>query len=686
MRVFLLVGLFLYSLALSPAYAAQILSPSITGTLTVGSYKAHGPVTPIMLQHLLYDNLNHPLKLIFGQDNATVRNCAAWPNYTSHYEVDVGFPPNWNLTNAKKNGQLACLEVFFLEHAASGSADLNQQHPLDVTDVRLIPAYILPTEQSIDYTSFTVPEYADFKMHGTSMADLAASGDISISATSSDGVPSVHIVCTTDLECGRNSEGYPCRTNPKCGDISETLTEVARGDFLHTGTQQILVREDYNFPDAEQAYGYGYGSFYLLFAPVGGGKPYDVFSFSSDCLSSALQKNMSSEPVQCVSGWPGLPPPETPTISKALQLKPGFDCAKARTPLEHLICMDKGLAAQDAELNTVYAYAVAGLAASGQATLQKAQLDWLKSLSSVCQLPARESVPGHELANALACVSIQYARQTAALLPQYTISIVDIGNFKSSFDDNEQISSQLPIDIPESEPAYPAFGKDGVWYVTAGTGGATNPSCHHDWGSDCGAVYELRKSASGEWSKTIIYAFQGGETGGEPDDAQLTIGPDGSLYGTTMVGGGLFRAIGVPCQCGVVFRLSPPSKGQTNWHYEVLHSFSGYPGDGKEQGYGQDQPLTLGARGEIFGATKVGGPTDFGVVFELLPAPTDRDWPEALLYSFDGDPEMPEGITNTSSAPLTYHNGTLTFSITIGHPGFGSSKEMIELSPKSQQT
>jgi uncharacterized repeat protein (TIGR03803 family) len=451
---------------------------------------------------------------------------------------------------------------------------------------------------------------------------------------------------------------------------------VARGDFLHTGTRQILVREDYDFPAAERAYGYGYGSFYLLFNPTHAGKPYDAYLFSPGCLSSATQNNTSTEPVPCVTGWPNMPPPEPPTIAKSLEFKPGFECAKAATPLEHLICTDRGLSAQDSELNVLYQYTRANLEPDAQTTLRTAQLRWLKALQTTCQLPDRGGVPSDEQVNAVACVSQQYTHRIGELLPHYMVSIAAASTVDVDFDDDEELPSTLPTDVPGAVLPHPAFGKDGAWYVTTDVGGANSPSCHRDSGNDCGAIVRLQKSASGTWLKSVIYAFQGEETGGEPENVELVIGPDNSLYGTTTVGGG-------SCQCGVVFRLSPPANGQTLWHYEVLHSFAGYPGDGKVQGWWHDQPLTLGPKGEIFGMTKNGGPKDAGVVFELLPAPPGRDWPEAILFTFEGQTGMPDGITNTSDSPLIDKNGTLIFPATLGNPGFGSSKEIVELHPQS---
>jgi uncharacterized repeat protein (TIGR03803 family) len=52
---------------------------------------------------------------------------------------------------------------------------------------------------------------------------------------------------------------------------------------------------------------------------------------------------------------------------------------------------------------------------------------------------------------------------------------------------------------------------------------------------------------------TTLYAFTGGTDGGEPASA-LIPGPNGSLYGTTALGGQFPNSNGY----GTVFQLSPP--------------------------------------------------------------------------------------------------------------------------------
>jgi len=79
----------------------------------------------------------------------------------------------------------------------------------------------------------------------------------------------------------------------------------------------------------------------------------------------------------------------------------------------------------------------------------------------------------------------------------------------------------------------------------------------------------------------------------------------GRLYGVASGGGTGY---------GVVFRLSPPTPGQTAWSEVVLHSFNILT-SGDNPAYG----LVADPQGHLFGTAYYGGTGLGGTVFEVTP-------------------------------------------------------------------
>ena len=135
-----------------------------------------------------------------------------------------------------------------------------------------------------------------------------------------------------------------------------------------------------------------------------------------------------------------------------------------------------------------------------------------------------------------------------------------------------------------------------------------------------GSVYKVSNTA-GHWSTSVLYSFQGGTDGSNPNSA-LIFDSSGNLYGTTEYGG----IYGY----GTVYELTPSGD---NWTESVLYSFHG-----SSDGAGPNGGLAFDESGNLYGVTNYGGENcsgyGCGVVFELSPSSTG--WTETVLYAFSG--------------------------------------------------
>ena len=153
---------------------------------------------------------------------------------------------------------------------------------------------------------------------------------------------------------------------------------------------------------------------------------------------------------------------------------------------------------------------------------------------------------------------------------------------------------------------YPSGGLtrvNGVLYGVTSNGGS---GCT---GYGCGTVFSI----GGSGQEKVLYSFQGGSDGVNPAGALIDV--DGTLYGTTMYGGGS------DCNgyaCGTVFSITPSGSEK------VLYSFAG-----GNDGYFPSGGLTA-LNGVLFGTTVNGG-NGYGTVFSLTSSGQEK-----VLYRFKG--------------------------------------------------
>jgi uncharacterized repeat protein (TIGR03803 family) len=187
--------------------------------------------------------------------------------------------------------------------------------------------------------------------------------------------------------------------------------------------------------------------------------------------------------------------------------------------------------------------------------------------------------------------------------------------------------------------------KDGLLYGTTQGGGA--------FGN--GTVFQLTPPTipGGKWTKTVLYSFQGGSDGVNPQGGLLAGRDDGALYGTTDGGGNSY---------GTVFKLTPPTNPGAKWTETVLVNFSGGLNGGYPLG-----TLIAGKSGALYGTTEQGGAYSQGTVFEVSPpVPGSMRWTQKILYNFQGgsDAGGPFGGLIADSGALYgtgNHGGTSNF-------------------------
>ncbi|HEY5047000.1 MAG TPA: choice-of-anchor tandem repeat GloVer-containing protein [Rhizomicrobium sp.] len=173
--------------------------------------------------------------------------------------------------------------------------------------------------------------------------------------------------------------------------------------------------------------------------------------------------------------------------------------------------------------------------------------------------------------------------------------------------------------------------------------------------SGCGVVFKITPGGT----ETVLYAFQGGSDGSEPDSV-LKMDKAGILYGTTAYGGSSTNCPNGSQGCGTVFKLAPDGTET------VLYAFQG-GSDGQLPTSG----LIADNAGNLYGPTVYGGGTGCGktghigcgTIFKLAP-----DGTETVLCMF----KRSHGYGRYPSAALLKAKDGLLYGTTQdGGAGYG---------------
>ena len=218
-----------------------------------------------------------------------------------------------------------------------------------------------------------------------------------------------------------------------------------------------------------------------------------------------------------------------------------------------------------------------------------------------------------------------------------------------------------------------AIGSGGMLYGTTGGGGTMNG----------GTLFSLAPPAvaSDGWTESVLYNFTAFNAYYFPASASpsgLVIGADGTLYGTTKIGGSGTGGPYCPEGCGTVFSLTPPAAGPGGaWTESAIYGF--IAGNGNLQNPTAD--VAIGNGGVLYGTTQ-GGSSCQGAVFSLTPPSVPGgDWTEAVLYNFTGGNNWgyPSGVVIGSGGVLygTTQYGGSGQCTTGGFTGCGSVFALI---------
>jgi len=106
-----------------------------------------------------------------------------------------------------------------------------------------------------------------------------------------------------------------------------------------------------------------------------------------------------------------------PFMTHAATPGPGFDCSRAATPVEHLICASDTLSTLDGEMAAAFRARREAADETGRAALLTEQRHWLIERLGTCQIPIKGDVPEPTRPAAEACLAGSYRNRIAALAP-----------------------------------------------------------------------------------------------------------------------------------------------------------------------------------------------------------------------------------------------------------------------------
>lgn len=237
-------------------------------------------------------------------------------------------------------------------------------------------------------------------------------------------------------------------------------------------------------------------------------------------------------------------------------------------------------------------------------------------ISPVVKLSGAGRTPGHFPAGGLLEAADGWLYGTTAYSPEQAGCAEGCGTiYRTDPQGKVTTVARMTRDVGANSYSELVQLADGTLYGTAMRGGTFTSCLSGEYG--CGTVFSV--SADGKVKALVQFD---GANGAYPRGA--LVAKNGNLFGATTYGGA--------ANAGTVFRVTPAGK------FKTLVSF-----DGAGQGSGPQGGLVIGADGNFYGTTVLGGEFGHGTVFRLTPAGM-----LTTLVSFRGRPDG-----GRPSGPLT---------------------------------
>ena len=210
--------------------------------------------------------------------------------------------------------------------------------------------------------------------------------------------------------------------------------------------------------------------------------------------------------------------------------------------------------------------------------------------------------------------------------------------FKVTGAGKETVLHDFNSAFPTLDGSFPYAGlvlNKGILYGTTTLGGLGN----------LGTVFSITKTGT----YALLYSFKGGSNDGQTPNGGVVFDKSGSLYGTTY-GGGQDNA-------GVVYKLAAGVE-------TVLHHFVRNGADGINP-----YASLIFVKGNFYGTTLQGGPTNAGTVYKITPTGT-----ETVLHAFTGGSD---GFNPYSALVLGANNTFYSTTLVGGTSNLGTVFKLI---------